>query len=606
MSARPARAAGDGSLACRPIPTQPLARLAARSCLMGRGAVVSVGLSGRVAPAVVGRVMTVARFGSVGLWWSVVSRRRLGLLGRLALGRRAGLVGWTGCGRAISLRRRCLVAIADPHGMDGDGWAGDSARDRLRWRWNRLGRRWDRLRWWWDRLRWWWDRRRRVRRLRRLGHRVCDHDRDLARRGGRGGGRLRGRTRFDGRRRCRLGRGARCRLGRGARCRLARGARCRRGFGARWRRRRPAGGAGAARRRRFGRGRLHDGDGRARSGCDRRPGRSRDETESERDPDHDEVDDPECEDKAEALRGGHSVGSPFGRGRPVTSRPLRTMVAPRPIPAHPASAKIDGLDRLIAGGSTTCQALEQADPLRPEAKVHVRRGGDQAVGDRTASGHAVRPGEREMGSERFGSNVQPASVRAPSTAAASSASAVSPSRSPSQSARGRPFVGKAPAPPIETSNGSAAAAATMTAARAASTRSSRVGPMKRSVRWRPSSLTQRTSRPPPGTPAARTPSTSAATVAVVSGGSGTATNRRRPGRSAPGQRGRPAGAVTRPDRIALRLRAPRRSGPCAGPRAPDRGRASQAPRRSCPRAPCRSGRTARSRRAGAAGPDPGP
>ena len=96
-----------------------------------------------------------------------------------------------------------------------------------------------------------------------------------------------------------------------------------------------------------------------------------------------------------------------------------------------------------------------------------------------------------------------------------------------------------------TSNGATSTAAARSASVAGWTRSSRVGPRNRSVRCRPSRRTQRTSRPPPGTPSARTDSTMCSIAADASAGSGTATNRRRPGRSAPGQRGRRAPAVTR-------------------------------------------------------------
>ena len=69
---------------------------------------------------------------------------------------------------------------------------------------------------------------------------------------------------------------------------------------------------------------------------------------------------------------------------------------------------------------------------------------------------------------------------------------------PSHSARGRPAAGKAPAPPsTDVERLRSPAAASHGRPRARLDRSSSVGPRKRRVRWRPSSRTQRTSRPPP-------------------------------------------------------------------------------------------------------------
>ena len=68
--------------------------------------------------------------------------------------------------------------------------------------------------------------------------------------------------------------------------------------------------------------------------------------------------------------------------------------------------------------------------------------------------------------------------------------------------------------------GSPARAATRVASTADPIRSSSVGPRKRSVRCRLSRRTQRTSRPPPGTPSARTCSTSAAISDSASDGKG--------------------------------------------------------------------------------------
>ena len=177
--------------------------------------------------------------------------------------------------------------------------------------------------------------------------------------------------------------------------------------------------------------------------------------------------------------------------------------------------------------------------IGPESDVEVGRGRDEPGADR-------RPGRDAVGSRQRQVRAEAACRRAPSPRRATRASTDAGeadqlrARRPARRATGPAAVRPTGMPRRRRSRCRTAGSpcrARGSPRPPAPTRSSSVGPRKRSVRWRLSRRTQRTSRPPPGTPSARTRSTTAAISDSASAGTGTATNRRRPGRSAPGQRG---------------------------------------------------------------------
>ena len=267
------------------------------------------------------------------------------------------------------------------------------------------------------------------------------------------------------------------------------------------------------------------------------------------------------------------------RGQRGAAVPVRSMVAPGCRPATLQGGVRPGrdLERLVAGRPAAGQALEQADRSARNRTSRSRRGLDQpapmAAPAGTPSARAsVRCGRN--GSRRAPSRRPRALVDAGQPRARSS----SPSRTPSQSARGRPGDGKAPAPPIddvERPRGRRRAAERRRSRPRRGRRASGRGTGASGAVRRGGPSGRRGRRP--GRPAARTPSTSAAIrVDARPAGAG----RRRTG-AGPGRSGaRPARSTARPRSLgrSARLALPGRPVRRAGPRAP--GRASRQPRTS--------------------------
>ena len=140
-------------------------------------------------------------------------------------------------------------------------------------------------------------------------------------------------------------------------------------------------------------------------------------------------------------------------------------------PAGGGASELDQFERFVAGRTAAREALEQADPIDPQPA----RGGRAASATsrapmRGAGRNAVGTRERQVRAERPVSGGQPAVDQGSSTRAARSASRSPPSRTPSQSARGRPTGGNVPAPPIDSSKGSTCRRRDPNGSRAASTR----------------------------------------------------------------------------------------------------------------------------------------
>ena len=312
---------------------------------------------------------------------------------------------------------------------------------------------------------------------------------------------------------------------------------------------------------------------------------------------------PSATNESEALCGGHSGPEPPRSGQPNEPPPAVDGSTGAPIPDWREVSR--GRPSRSAGSGPGPPPVRLSNrPIRSarnrawkSAAAATRRSAMAAAGRDT-----IRSGERQMCAERLliegpaGGDQRPIHPRARGPRAI-----LAPSRSPATARAGVRTAGRPQPRRSRCRTGRSRGGRGEDGSRAASTRSSRVGPMNRSVRWSPSSLTQRTSRPPPGTPSLRTRSTSAA---IDRGGLGRERDRHE--QAASGQIGsRPARprrrwTVTQTGRIrSAASLVPGRPGRRAAPRALGRDRASRGPRRSCPRAPCTSRRTARSRPAGA-------
>ena len=272
------------------------------------------------------------------------------------------------------------------------------------------------------------------------------------------------------------------------------------------------------------------------------------------------------------------------------------------------SAQRRHLDRLVAGRAAAGQALEQADLIGTERHVEVGRGRDQpARRSRAPAGTPSARASVRCGRNGLSSMAQPASRSARVDRRRQRRRApADPPGTPSHSARGRPADGNAPAPPIEMSNGS-----TRPRPRARTASAAASDPLlERRPEEAEGQVEAVEADPADVTAAARDavgpdPLDERGDLATrPRTGSGTATNRRRPGRSAPGQRGRRP-AVGHPRSFVAVSRSQTSRSVAQDLERATRGRASRGRRRSCPRAPCRSGRSARSRRGDAAGPGPG-
>ena len=271
----------------------------------------------------------------------------------------------------------------------------------------------------------------------------------------------------------------------------------------------------------------------------------------------------------------------------------------RRAPCTAVSGQVDDLDRLVPGGATTGQALEQAGASRPGTGRRCPRR-PRSAEPRWRPPPGRRPTAPASGAAGRASG--PGSSRRPSAPGRSQ-----PAR-PDQALRAVAHVEPQGPRPAMRREGPAAtdrdvegrpAARPPLAAPGSRPRSDRRGSGQGTggsgggPRGAPSGHRDR-HRGRPGPERRRRHRRSARWPRAGSG------RRRRCAAPAGPRRASAVGGLRRLTRPAGTSRAPRSPGPRAGPRAPDRRHASRRRRRSCPRAPCRSGRSARSRPGGAA------